>query len=82
MNQIEHVYEETKNQLIAAYRLSNSLDFMDHILDFVEVEISLGHEIDRSRIGTLLTILKAFANEAKEGLLAIEHGLSEGGSAE
>jgi hypothetical protein len=82
MNQIEHVYEETKNQLIAAYRLSNSLDLMDHVLDFVEGEISCGLAIDRSRIGSLLTILKDFVKEANERLLAIENGLAEGGSAE
>ena len=82
MKQNEVVCNETKDLFIDAYRLSNSLDFMDHALDFLEVEISLEHETDRARIGNLIKVVESFFKEANERLIAIENGLTEGGSSE
>jgi hypothetical protein len=71
------VCSKTKDLLIAAHRLSNSISLMEHALDFVESEISCGHTIDQSRIFTLLTTLEAFFNEDRKALLAAKNSLSK-----
>jgi len=71
------VCDKTKTLLIAANRLSSSLDLMELALDFVESDISCGRTIDQSRIDTLLTILEAFVDEDRKAWLSAKKVLSK-----
>ena len=82
MKENDFVGKETKDLLIAADRLSGSLALIEHALDFVESEISSGRKMDKSQIGALITILKSFAQEDEQALLAKENAPAEGGSGE
>ena len=76
------VCDKTKTLLIAAYRLAESIDLMEHALDYVESESPCDSTIDRAKIGSLLAVLKAFLDENMKAFFSAENALSKGGSAE